>query len=755
MKNRKFGKWNLLALTVLLATMLVCVLTGCSKNTKIEKLVVEGYKEDFFVGDTFETGPDFKVYAVYANGKREQITEGYTVKTEGDEQTLMYTLGDFMVTVEYGGKKAVYKVYVNSDDSVLKKLTVDTSGVKTQFKLGERFDFSGIRLTASYENTSGRTFDTVYTDTKMFNVTVTDKNGIISKNAFEEFGKHTIVLELDDFAATYDVNVEGVDLDSVYSAIYVAKYGFKSVNNGTLIMKDADGSADESRQTEFHYTFGNNYTFINETFNSTGELGYNREYHYSLSEDGQLVNATLENGKMITGNVYQPAAMNGAPIGLWWYESTEYGAESAIEALYEIGRTNPNQDFVEKVDAGKRTYSFDYSRKMKRTVDANATDYFFFIHVDFKLNESYAIEEATISQEFYLDYADEDGNSVKAFVTDENGHTTLTPEARTAWKNVVTMTQTTGERTLLNPYVQNNLVIEDFDLIYDGRVLNDGDIIYGNATEKKLIQIANIQPASASLEYDLMSFSGEGCVVYRSVGSDVINLTMTGHGEYILTVSTSKVTKTIKLVITGRAPERMDSQVYRAAFRGFYDTESVTTMIGKSVYFRAVPNADANDAFTAKLISGDAGAVVLKKDTVNDLDCWSLTASKGGTYTVLMTSEVAPEVTCKLTVTVVEVPDMNTALQGTYTVEDSEHGTYELSFLQDAGSAPLSGTLTVSYTAADGKKTETMKFTLNEQELFLVLEHQSGEELNIGVLVNEKGQLVMEDRYGLTYEMTR
>ncbi len=736
MKKQAFGRIGCMVLLI----VLLAALASCSKEVTLEKIELEGYTQDFFVGDEFTTGENFAVYAVYSDGKREQISEGYTVKQETGMN--MYTPGDYMVTVEYGGKKEVYTVYVNSDESTLKKLQIDPSGMKTAFKLGDAFDFSGIRITATYENKSGRKFDVVYTDEdlRMFDISVTDANGVVGENAYEEFGEHTVRVAYDDVSATCTVKVEGVRLDSVLSAIHVGKYGAQKVNSGSMYVEDS--SQEKTNHTTYNYEFGDNYTHITEDADA-GELSVYREYHFSIDPDtGLLVNATLENGSMITGNVYSVDRMQGVNIALWWYTEQVNGVEEAIERLYSVAVTDPNGDFQESVDEANKTYKFSFGRTMKLAVTSSSSDNYFETRVEFTLDENYAMRSAYIYQSIYP----------TGFTTDADGHTTINAGAQPEMASTMQCTQVCGERTAQNPYMQTNLIIQDFDLVYDGQVLPDDYVFTAKAGENVTIYVENISPASASLEYDRMEFTeSEGYHVYRS--GNEIRLTFLGHGSYRLDCFTQNVKKSIGMQLTGRAPEELNTQVYRPAFDGFVQTDNATIMIGSTLYFKAVPNKLANDAYTVTIDNEQEG-ITVQQTELNGESCYALVGATAGSYTVRMRSTSAQLITCVLKVTVVDAPDPEQLLTGSYRVTDNEDGVYQLQFTLDASSQPLTGTLTVVYTPKDGQaQTEVLRFTLDESTLSLMLENTQGDSLGIAIRVNAAGKFQLEDRYESTYEL--
>lgn len=835
MKKNKYALR--IVLLIALIAVVAAVATACKSNEP-EKIAVEGSRTDFFVGDVFETGADFKVYAVYPNGDRQDVTAQATVRQE--KNTNMNAAGSYLVTVEYEGMKEVYTIYVHEQDVALKKLEIDSSAAKTTFKLGDAISLDGIRITATYASSAGRDIEIVYGDLQKFTAAVTDPDGNEVKVAFEEFGTHTVTVSAGGISASYSVNVEGVNLDTVQNAIYVAKYGRRFINQGRLeIYEKIAGDA----TTYFTYKFGDNYTFIAETPKDNPDVHYN-ERHYSIDPlTGKLVAVTLEGGQTVPSTVYVPEAMDGVQFELWWHGATEFGMEAAIANLYNTAQAHPNGDYQETVDLENRTYRFSFGYLMHRTTgvsgdpykaqivlntdteitindgkdtfkmtregngtgligtwkgqnDKNQTctlviredetldyndgeadytqihysevgdvtvfeygvdtdDYYFVNEVEFTMNDEYSIVSASFTQNHYT----------SGFVVDADGHAKLDGTSDSASVISAKMTQTVGERTGDNPYSNNTIYMQDFDLFYEGSKLDEGDVIMGSAGETITLYIRNILPETADLTYDLLYFSDgkgkadpsiftcNGFAVYRS--NNVINLRLSGGGEWELVITTKNLTKRVRLSVIGRAPEKLTSEVYQSAFHAFSEAASVMPMVNVPVYLRAVPNEYANGAYTAALTRNDAGAQ-LELTEIDGQPCWKLVASKTGVCEVTMTSEQDPNISCTLTVTVVDIPDFDAMFDGTYTAKDGAGGVYHVTFRRDGSSAAISGTMTVVYTPADGEQqTQELKFAITESDLTPTLDSQSDVNLGISLTINVDGELVLVDRMENQLILTR
>lgn len=737
---------------VLLVAALSLMGVACSREPGLEKIEVEGYQDSFFVGDSFTTGEGFKVYAVYDDGSRVDVTAEATIKQENGMD--MSAAGDYMITVEYGGKKTVYTIEVNASAPALKQLTLDTTGVKTAYKLGETFTYEGLGGVAIYESEQGKRSEESITSFKGYIVTVTDADGTVVKGAFPEIGTYTVTVAKGEVSASYEVTVSGADTASMAGAVLVAQYGADRVSGGQMTITDTIAG---SVTSDFRYAFGENYTYI-----QAGEGGGER--HYSLDENGKLISVVLDGGSIVPDATAVAEAMKGVPITLWWHENTEYGIEAAIANLYERGKNDPNGDYTETIDETTRTYSFSYGYVMTRITGVEGDDYFFVNSVTFTLDENYALISATLSQTQYINYASSE--DAPNYLVDADGHAGVAPGATSSSKIDISATQTVGERTAENPYSKDKLTVESFNIYYDGQLFGEDDVIYGEAGQDVTIRIADILPETASFTVDTLYYSdgvskaestifvGTGFTAHRKGDSMVVNIRLSKGGEWELVLSTEKVTRRVKLSITGAAPTTLTSELYNTAFGSFSKANGVTSLVGSSALFLAEPDQYADGAYSVSVEAkngGDATAVTLTETTVNGVDCWSFSASKAGEYEVLMTSKRAPDVTCKLTFTVVDIPNLSEVFNNTWHTTDNEGGVYELVFTGTQEGELVKGELVASYTKDGATKTQTLRYTVSESNLSLELEPVSGEALGLDIKVDSAGRLVLEDQYESKY----
>ena len=191
---KKLRLFAVAALAVIAAVFAVVGLAACGGiGAKLESLSVENAKINFKIGDEFEYGDEFKVYALYDNGTKEDVTDKANITKEAGFD--MNTAGDYQLTVSYGGKKEVYTIYVSDFEPVLKKIELDTSAVKTLYKLGEEISFDGIKITAYYENAQGKLIPNLFTSVKSFKVEVADADSnLLDGDVFTALGRFTVTV---------------------------------------------------------------------------------------------------------------------------------------------------------------------------------------------------------------------------------------------------------------------------------------------------------------------------------------------------------------------------------------------------------------------------------------------------------------------------------------------------------------------------------------------------------------------------------
>lgn len=758
---KKLRLFAVAALAVMAAVFAVVGLAACGGiGAKLESLSVENAKINFKIGDEFEYGDEFKVYALYDNGTKEDVTDKANITKEAGFD--MNTAGDYQLTVSYGGKKEVYTIYVSDFEPVLKKIELDTSAIKTLYKLGEEISFDGIKITAYYENAQGKLIPNLFTSVKSFKVEVADADGnLLDGDVFTALGRFTVTVSSGPVKASYEATVDGVNISDVQGAIAVGTAFRNEVVSGVQHVKFArPRSAIYLDQNHYEYEFGNNYTHLKETLDSP-----KKDWHYSIN-DGEVFCVELQDGEMVGNGALQAAMMYGAPLNLWYYQKTEYGIENALNDIYKHALECTNKDLKETANPENREYSFSFSGLVLRS---NSYDYYE-TSVSFTLGEDYNIAHAEYTQSYWENNMT-GPSSVPNFETDENGFTKPVKPAAgntVSYTNSikVTVDQTAGERTLTNPY-ENVFTVTSFDFIYNGQPLGDDGIVETDLADGKItVLMQNVMPETASFKQcplyvkidgsfkdfensSVALLSNDDAAIVFNSNKDLF-ITPRRGSKFTLLFKSGKVQKKITFDITGEAPESITATIRNDSSGLFINGNSKTLALGGSVHFKGAVPAYKNDKQKAEITSANAAGATVEEVTVNGVKCFKFSSSVAGTYTVKVTSLASDSIFCNFTFTVNETPDYASILSGSYTAQDAMSN-YALVFNPDGSADGLKGTVTVTQTPlkddgtpdAANAKTQTLSYTVDLNENDIKLTHVSGTELGILLEVRADGTFVL------------
>ena len=789
-------------LGTVLAVMLLCMtlaLVACGgEQSDITKLEIENAKISFMCGDVFETGDDFKVYATYKNGKVEDVTDRATVRQERDMD--MTVAGDYQITVSFGGKRVIYTVYVNDSADVLRKIELDTTAVKTQYKLGDKVSLDWLALNLTYENAQKVMFTVKSTSLSDFNVSITGENGNEITDVFTSLGTFTVTVSRGNVKASFNMTVDSVNISSVQSAIAVGGYYSGKVASGEMLVQGAhpvyskvagsDGTMKPMLPPhtpvttfKYDYEFGNNYAYFkersysfeaggNETPEYKGDVAAEvlltpiAEYHSSMDGEGFFV-TQLNDGVIGTPNRNNSEMMGGAPVLLWYSSETEYGVESTLNNLYTHALRSSNKDLKETVDESTKTYTFEFSGLEQRE---SKSDYYE-TTVTFRLGENYEISYVKITQNYYENNSSLAGRDdyVPTFTTDAAGKTT--PTGDYSYRTVITVNQTAGERTAQNSYGRDMFKITSYKLMYDGKELKDNAVMECVAGEMYTLTIADMLPETANLAMDMMLFDYEGNFGNAetwlnnehfglSRSGNQITLSTKHGGTWTILIKTEKTTKRIVVNILGNAPEAdMQPKLLNGATGKFYDGNDKTLAVGDAVYFYGAVEQYANGAQTATVTSDNAEFATITKDTKDGVDCWKFTATKEGAYQVTVVSDVASRVRCIFNFTVTEI-DFSGLLVGTYTVQDRVGDIYTVTFTQGQGET-VGGTVSVTRTPTDendnplNDQAVTQTFTFGVEGTTINIEHKNDDKLWVEFEVDENNNLVLIDQREQRYILSK
>lgn len=757
---------------MLTVTAAVCAAVGLSAcGVKLTGLRIDNAKTDFKVGDTFEKGEGFKVYALFSDNTENDVTEEAVIRAEAALDTEnMSVAGDYQITVSWGGKKEVYTIYVSEFDNILRKIELDSTQLRKNYSLGENVTFDGLKINCTYENAQGKLIQSTETSVKNFKVVIKDDDGYVVTDVYDKLGEFTVTVSLGSVSDSFTVNVDGVNIDTVQGAIFAGVQFKDKVVSGTHEVRgdknDGDGNQTEYQIYDYVYEFGDNYTYVHET-NETPD----NEYHYSI-ENSQITCVQLQGGKIIQNNGIQTGMMEGTPYFLWYNRLKVFGPENLLTTLYKAAKTCTNKDLVETADPVKREYSFSFSG----LVFISSNNDYYETSVSFKLSEDYTVEHLEFTQDNWQDSTGNASGKPPTFTTDASGHTT--PNGRYSVRYKHTTDQIVGERTKTNPYSPEAMKVKSYDLKYDGQSLGDSGVITCDISTKSfIIEIADISPSTASLENDLMYFNYEGnygdevvstTVIYCEGFSayrngNIIKVYPKNGGVWTLKIRTSGTYKTVTFKVGGVSPTLMTAQLGNEASGKFSAGSQKTVFAGNAVYFYGAVDKYADTAQSAAVTSANASTATIEKTTLVGVDCFMFKASAAGVYTVTVTSDVVSSMKCTFTFTVNASPDYASILNGKYRVQNGEGDIFELEFTPDVNAEGVSGTLVVTRTPTDEddnplydkQKTQTLNYSIDSDKAQIVLTAVSGDNLGITLSVDVNGNFMMGDQYNSLYKLNK
>lgn len=221
------------------------------------------------------------------------------------------------------------------------------------------------------------------------------------------------------------------------------------------------------------------------------------------------------------------------------------GTEGFLSYLLEKANSNVNKDLKVSSKDGVFSASFGYFESLD-------TWTFYKIEVSFSIGTQNEIKTAKIKVDEYP--------KASFIVDDELGVITLLEGASVNSSKEVVISQTTGEKTFVNPYKLEDFYATSFDLTYNETVLTSASNVQMEVEGNASVKIENILPATASFAFDEIQISVTegtegGLSAFYDSYNNQISINASSVGTYLVTVWTKKVTKTFNVVVTTAQPK--------------------------------------------------------------------------------------------------------------------------------------------------------------------------------------------------------
>ncbi|WP_064504119.1 bacterial Ig-like domain-containing protein [Alkalihalobacillus trypoxylicola] len=168
----------------------------------VQELLIDptSMKRDYLVGEELDLS-ELKVTAVYEDGSTEDLENGqYRVTGFSNDM-----IGDQTLTVHYSGVTATFTVSVNEPE--VTELSIRYLPAITQYIIGDRFDASGLRVSASFNNGDQRMLENE-------EFTIWHDEQLVDQNyRFSDVGEVTFTIKAEsEIITAFSVQVEDLEI---------------------------------------------------------------------------------------------------------------------------------------------------------------------------------------------------------------------------------------------------------------------------------------------------------------------------------------------------------------------------------------------------------------------------------------------------------------------------------------------------------------------------------------------------------------
>ena len=450
--------------------------------------------------------------------------------------------------------------------------------------------------------------------------------------------------------------------------------------NASTASKATGTDSDPYVQTN-SVTFGKDYTILHTDYSNdylstyVGPEGQPSLFYISVYED---------DSKSVNSYVTDVALMKGIELDLL-YSFQATGTEAYVYGLYDYAQQNTVYAYSESYDATAGVYAFSYvieevdwdNAVTIKTVSVEVTV------VDGAISKVVA---TALAYEVATDYSLDKTNNVLFIYNDEP-----------ASKQVVTIEQTVGARSEEpNPHKAENYLITEL-VIYNqatGEEIKEGDVIEISVGKDNALLITLPEADVDKIDYNNIYFDkyDNWDIIASAWEYPFAIYTMDDAGEFPITISSTmggNINFTVK--VNYIAPNSLTAAVVNG--EEMVEASSVETYAGVPVVIGAIADSSAGSPeVTATVTTGDPDAVTLTADGTN----WIVSSNEVGTYTITLTSTMAPSVKTSISLVVVDAPAPEDILKGNYALTADYGETMSVKFIPEYEGA-ISGTVEIEF----------------------------------------------------------
>ncbi len=648
------------------ALFAICSLVACKSKPTVTSIEISGQDTEYNIGETFTTN-GLKITAYYSDNSTADVTSkvsySYNVNTK--------VAGTYKVVVTFEGCEASYDVNVVAQVVSFELLT---ENVKTEYQLGQELTTEGLVVVETYDDKS------VKNTTDLSAYTVSAEGYDAENNEFVTVGEQKVTVSLGEVSVSYNVVVKPVTYDTVKDAIAAALANAGKVNAGSANIND------NGLEKTVSFEFGEDYTHITDG---------NYDYYYALLADDTPFGIEVYHGEeedyiSKTWEMTSDKLQGVELTSLTNYAYEVYGFEALLDTLYYMATEDGGMNLVEVANPEAEGYAYSFSFEI-----VLSESYYYFVEVAFNLDDKdSALTEYSVVMNGYYAWNLEKDPETGAYVLPTDQEFDLVKES--------VGTQTTGEKTAVNPHDPAKYLYQSFDIldVYGNKVENGAEVTI-NSREYTIFQLDAVVPETANSSIDTFEFTkvdengNTTWNVSTSIYDGELEVYASKVGKYTITINTTLVEFSFVINVDYAELESLEAAVYN----DYYELEafeSATVYAGTEYEFYVLTNPGANAAATAALKEATENATVTET-----YEGFAFSATETGTYVVVLTSTVDENFKVEVEFVVEEAPSMADILNGKYV---DSWGSMTIVFAPESEGA-LKGTLTLTESSYWGDDT--------------------------------------------------
>ena len=531
-------------------------------------------------------------------------------------------------------------------------------------------------------------------------------------------------------------------LEDVIDKIELGVNSHDKVKSGTLTYNEG---SDVVTNYEFGVDKYGKFVHIEEKNNKHTYYGYNASNElYGIVDTNGSYSVPL--GTPSENNLLGPII---SPFG-YSEKDKMYGSKHFMENVLNEVKENKNKDFL-NLSKESTGYKFSYGKVVKAT-----RTYLWINTISFELEgDAFKSIEAkfegytSITADFEYDgvYYINDGAKVNKTIT-------------------VKYDQVIGEKDAVNPHDIESYYFSSFDIKDDkGNIV--GDTLTLNVDTSKDFTLENFMPTTALAAFDSISVKEEtGSIKGNYMPSlNTLSLRPSVEGDFVVTLSTKKITKTINVHVDKALPNDLNVYYYVKCGSEYgidlisSEDNVVKTYKNSEVYLKpAFSPMKADQSHKIEVLSDNKDSFIYEEVQIkttavgeNYNDVYKVKATEVGTYIIRFTSLIDPSIYLDVEYQVSEIPDIASLLEHRY-VRNTKGKVYvDVNFTPSATNYK-EGSVSIDNVESGGDNNGTFKYTYNEETKYFDLT-KLNEDGSIKENAEFKVKLGFNENYQLVYEL--